>query len=236
MIDDRIQNENRIEKPAAKPKAAVPSFARGLNFYKLFWVFFIGCFLGVVVETLFYLVTEFRFTNRTGLLYGPFNLVYGFGALLMTIGLHWLTKKRAVWIFLGGAVLGGGFEYLCSWVQETLFGTVSWQYRHLPFNLNGRVSLLFCMFWGALALLWLRWFYPMLSNFIEKIPNKVGIPLTWVLVVFMLFNITVSALAVSRQSQRHNGVAASNAVDEYFDEHYPDDYLKRVYPSMQFVN
>ena len=146
------------------------------------------------------------------------------------------TKKHAVWIFLGCSVLGGGFEYLCSWVQETLFGTVSWQYRHLPFNLNGRVSLLFCMFWGALALLWLRWFYPKLSNFIEKIPNKAGIPLTWVLVAFMLFNITVSALAVSRQSQRHNGIAASNAVDEYFDEHYPDDYLKRVYPSMQFVN
>ena len=84
MYKRQIQNENRIEKPAAKPKAAAFSFARGLNFYKLFWVFFIGCFLGVVVETLFYLVTEFRFTNRTGLLYGPFNLVYGFGALLMT--------------------------------------------------------------------------------------------------------------------------------------------------------
>lgn len=32
------------------PEEGVPGhFAHGLNFYKLFWVFLIGCFAGVVV-------------------------------------------------------------------------------------------------------------------------------------------------------------------------------------------
>ena len=36
------------------PEEGVPGhFAHGLNFYKLFWVFLIGCFAGVVVETVF---------------------------------------------------------------------------------------------------------------------------------------------------------------------------------------
>ena len=34
-----------------REEKAARHFARGMNFYKLFWVFFIGCFLGVVVVT-----------------------------------------------------------------------------------------------------------------------------------------------------------------------------------------
>ena len=226
---------NRIT-PAVPSPPPEPAFAQGLRFYKLFWIFFAGCFLGVVVETVFCLITLFRLVNRTGLLYGPFNLVYGLGALVMTLGLHWLSKKHVVWIFLGGMVLGGGFEYLCSWVQEQLFGTVSWEYSHFPLNLNGRINLLFSVFWGILAVVWIRWLYPLLSRLIEKIPRKIGIPLTWILLVFILFNITVSALAVGRQSQRHKGIPASDPISVYFDEHYPDEYLRRVFPSMQFVN
>ncbi|MEG1850039.1 MAG: hypothetical protein RR197_05725, partial [Oscillospiraceae bacterium] len=69
------------------------SFASGLNLYKLFWVFFIGCFLGVVLETAWFLLTRFQLVNRTGLIYGPFNLIYGFGAVLMTLSLSWLADK-----------------------------------------------------------------------------------------------------------------------------------------------
>ena len=34
-------------------------FAQGLGFYKLFWVFFLGCVIGVVVETFWCLATKF---------------------------------------------------------------------------------------------------------------------------------------------------------------------------------
>ncbi|MBQ8333199.1 MAG: hypothetical protein IJX93_05440, partial [Clostridia bacterium] len=57
------------------------SFAHGLNFYKLFWVFTIGCFIGVVIETFWCLLRYRKLESRKGLVWGPFNLVYGFGAL-----------------------------------------------------------------------------------------------------------------------------------------------------------
>lgn len=106
--------------------------------------------------------------RRIGLVWRPFNLIYGFGAVLLTLCLYRLRRKNDRWIFLGGALLGGGYEYLCSWLQETLLGTVSWDYSEIPFNLNGRVNLLYCFFWGILALVWVKGLYPVCSNWIEQ--------------------------------------------------------------------
>ena len=61
-------------------------FAPGLGFYKIFWVFFLGCIIGVVVETLWCLATKFYIENRSGVIYGPFNPVYGVGAVVLTLG------------------------------------------------------------------------------------------------------------------------------------------------------
>ena len=62
------------------------NFARGLSFYKLFWIFTIGCVAGVVLENIWYLLAFHRITNRVGLVYGPFNPIYGMGALVITVG------------------------------------------------------------------------------------------------------------------------------------------------------
>ena len=211
------------------------SFARGLNFYKLVWIVLIGSVLGVILEELWCLVTQFRFQSRNGLIYGPFNLVYGFGALIMTLGMYWLRNKRDLWIFVGGFVLGSAFEYLCSYVQEMVFGTVSWEYSDMPFNLNGRITLLYSFFWGVLGLLWIKDFYPRMSRWIERIPRSWGVPLTWALIVFMLFNTAISALAVNRQTQRHEGHPPANQFEVFLDGHYTDELLSWVYPNMTYV-
>ena len=118
-----------------------------MNFYKLFWIFVIGCFIGVVIETLWCLIRYRKLESRKGLVWGPFNLVYGFGALVMTLGLYPLRDNRDLFIFAAGALLGGVFEYVCSVVQEKITGTISWDYRNFPLNLHGRINLLYCFFW-----------------------------------------------------------------------------------------
>ena len=142
------------ETSAAKP--AAKSFANGLNFYKLFWIFFVGSFAGVVIETLYWFLTRHRFESRSGLIYGPFNLVYGFGALFITLGLYWLIHKNVLFIAAGGFVLGGFCEFMCSWVQEMLFGTVSWEYSGSPMSIQGRINLKYCIFWAVLAVVWMK--------------------------------------------------------------------------------
>lgn len=115
--------------------------SKGLGFYKLFWIFLIGCFVGVIVEMAWCLLIHHKLESRAGLLYGPFNPVYGFGAVFMTLLLTPVSKKRNRLVFLYSMVIGGLFEWLCSYVQETLVGTVSWEYSRLPLNLLDRKSV-----------------------------------------------------------------------------------------------
>ena len=224
------KHNQRIERDLA----GVPGhFAHGLNFYKLFWMFFICCFLGVVIETVFCLVTTGRLMQRTGLVWGPFNLIYGIGAVLLTICLRPLIGKSDRWIFIGGAVLGGAFKYLCSWLQEKILGTVSWDYSEYRFNLNGRINLLYCLFWGVLALVWIKEIYPRLNGWIERHVSRIyGVTLSWILVVFMLLNTAVSGMAVFRQAQRYDGIPATSGWQQLMDEKYPDEKLAKIYPSM----
>lgn len=232
-----LEEKAKIEPAQQLPEQAetrTESFAKGFGFYKLFWVFFIGCFLGVVIETIWCIATRHVIESRSGLVYGPFNLVYGFGALFMTLSLHWLSKKRDLYIFLGGAVIGGVFEYICSWIQEMMFGTVSWEYSNMPFNVNGRTSLLYSLFWGILALLWVKNGYPAMERVIEKIPNRWGKSLTWVLLIFMIVNTIMSAVAVSRWSERRMDAAPPNAFCEWIDKRFPDARMEGIYPNMQF--
>ena len=210
------------------------SFADGLNFYKQFWIFFIGCFIGVVLETIWCRIRFKHFESRKGLVYGPFNLVYGFGALVMTLSLSWFDNMRDLYIIVFGTFIGGVYEYVCSVIQEKLLGSVSWDYRRFPLNLNGRINLLYCIFWGILALLWVRDFYPGLSKVIELIPNEYGIILTWICLVFIIFDSIVSACVVYRMSQRLNKKEPSNNFWEYIDTRFPDERVKRIYPNMEF--
>ena len=210
-------------------------FAKGLCFYKLFWIFFIGAFLGVVVELLFCLATQFHLENRSGLIYGPFNPVYGFGAVALTLGLYWLRYKRDLYILIGGTILGGAIEYICSWVQEQIFGTVSWDYSKLPFNINGRICLLYSIFWGILAILWIKFLYPRFCSLILKIPNKLGRPLSWILAVFMVFNMFMSSVAVLRWAERLEDIPATTSIGRYMDKHYPNSRMEWYYPNMRFM-
>lgn len=227
----RIQHH---EESISRDLAGVPGhFAHGINFYKLFWVFFICCFLGVVVETIFVFLRTGHYMQRTGLVWGPFNLIYGIGAVLLTLCLHRLQGKNDRWIFLGGAVIGGTFEYFCSWLQETVVGTVSWDYSDIPFNLNGRINLLYCFFWGALGLVWIKELYPRISGWIERhLPKTSGVVITWLLAAFMLVNSLVSGGAVLRMAQRYEGQPAVHAWQQRMDERFPDERLERIYPSM----
>ena len=186
------------------------NFYKTLTFGKIFWIFFIGCFLGVVIETFWCILRNRRYESRTGLIYGPFNLVYGIGAVIMTFSLSWLTEQRDLYIFVLGTAIGGVYEYLCSVIQEKVLGTVSWYYKKLPLNLNGRINLLYCFFWGILALLWVKDLYPGLLYLINLIPKTIKTILLPCCVVFMVVNTVMSACVVYRMKKRMSNCSTVN--------------------------
>ena len=210
-------------------------FAQGMTFYKLFWVFFIGCFAGVVLETLYCLIQRGHYESRVGLIYGPFNLVYGIGALCLSGALYQFRNRGRVFSFVGGFVVGSVVEYACSWFQEVCFGSTSWDYSNMPYNLNGRICLLYSIFWGILGIFWIKDIYPRMAKWILKIPNKVGKPLTWALLVFMVFNSVMTLFTSLRWTARREGVEPRNAFEAYIDEHYPDERMQKIFANAEFT-
>jgi len=224
-----MEGENKKQK----------SFANGLNFYKIFWIFYVGCFAGVVIETIWCKLKNGFFESRTALILEPLNPVYGIGAVLMTIIFVRLTKKNNflsnTFLFIGCMVVGGVFEWLCSFFQELVFGTITWHYDSNMLGIYGRTSLIYCIFWGALGIAWVRIIYPLLSNNIEKIPNRIGKSLTFILLTFVCFDILFTSGAVIRREHRRNGTEAITKLDSFYDKYLDDEVLTLIYPHMRPV-
>lgn len=220
-----VQPECRTEKAAAVQ-------TQPLTFYRVFWLFLIAGVVGDLIEMAFWLVTRGELTSRSSLLYGPFSIVWGLGAVLLTLVFHKIDSQGTMKIFWIGTILGGVYEYVCSWVQEVAFGVCFWDYRHLPLNLNGRINLVFCLFWGAVAVLWVRLAYPALCSFIARIPRPTGLRLARAAALFLVCSTVLSAAALYRMDQRQEGVPASSAVARFLDERFPDVLLQARYPNM----
>ncbi len=212
-------------------------FAEGCSFYKLVSLFFIGAFLGDITETIFCLITAGKLMSRSSVVYGPFSIVWGLGCAFLTAILYRIRNKNDSYIFIAGTLLGGVYEYICSVFTELVFGTVFWDYSKFAFNLGGRINLLYCFFWGIAAVVWMKLLYPRLSAWIEKIPMKAGKIICTVMLVFMIFDCLLSAMALDRYTERNTtGKQAQNEVESFLDEHFGDERMERIYPNAKIVD
>lgn len=222
----------KVEKEA-KDKTV---FAYGCGFYKLVVLFFVGAFVGDIIETIFCRITMGEWMSRSSVVWGPFSIVWGLAIAAATLMLYKYKDRSDGFLFLIGTGLGGAYEYLCSVFTEVVFGKVFWDYSDIPFNLGGRINLLYCFFWGIAAVVWFKLIYTRLSKVIEKIPVKFGKITTWILVVFMIANVLMSCFALTRYDQREKGIDAKQSWQVWLDKHYDDEKMMRIYPNAIVTN
>lgn len=234
--------EHRVERAYPQRKLKLPTipktgvFAQGCGFYKVFLLFFIGSLLGDIIETIFCRLKMGVWMSRSSLVWGPFSIVWGFAFAGVTLLLYRYKDCSESFLFLMGTFLGGAYEYLCSVLSEIVFGKVFWDYSKMPFNLNGRINLLYCFFWGIATVAWFKKIYPLLSGLIEKLPIAFGTVFTWFVVVFMTLNMLMSLSALIRYDQRDKQVPASNGFERFLDTHYNDQKMKKIYPKAEKVH
>lgn len=205
-----------------------------INIYKLIWIFTIGSILGYCVEMLWCYIRNGHFESRKGLIYGPISPVYGIGGIVLTLLLQKFINYDGLIIFFVSAIIGGAFEYVCSWVQEKTFGSVSWEYSSKALSIHGRTSVEYSIFWGILGVFFLKDVYPFFNWFIGHFSNRTIIITSLIFLIFLIPDIIISSLAVKREHLRIKGVQAKNSLDRFLDKKYPDEFLKKIYPNMVF--
>ena len=129
--------------------------------------FFIYAFLGWLIETIYAMFIHGHFVKR-GFLYGPICPIYGFGAVLLLIATQ-KSYKKPLLKFLIATIAFTLFEYIVSFVLEMLFGLRWWDYSNDFLNIQGRVSLLYSIFWGVIGLILLEKLHPYIQTKIQKV-------------------------------------------------------------------
>lgn len=170
-----------------------------INIWRILIYFIIYSFIGFVVETLFALVNYNVLESRKSFLYGPFCGIYGVGAVVLILVLR-LFNKNNYTLFLGGCITGSIIEYIMSFLGEILFGVRWWDYSKRFLNINGRICLLYSIFWGVLSLILIRIINPTIDKFIDYIKSKINLRilkiLTSIAMILMIFNVIASGIAM----------------------------------------
>ena len=212
-----------------KTKKKKEVFAEGFCFYKVFLLYVIGCMIGVYYEEILTVCRTGEWLSRQGIIYGPFNPVYGLGFLAFTV-LLCRNLKRKWWLtYIYSCFIGGAAEVITSLISEYVFKVNAWDYSDKFLNIMGRTTIPFMLFWGLGGLIFVKLVYPGLSKLIELIPKRIGNLIMPTFLIFVLLSHVISYSALFRYGTRAEGQPASNAIETVLDKYYDDDLMKQYY-------
>lgn len=167
--------------------------------YFLFFVFYsvIGWLYEVFLEVVVY---RWGFSNR-GVLFGPYCVIYGFGALLLIFSLGGLQRRRIaigkisvtpVLVFIGIVLIATAVELIGSYIMEAVNGEWLWDYRDYAFNFEGRIALNPSIRFGIGGMVFLYLLQPLFNKLAEKMPRPVLYTVSGVLAVAMAVDTVIT--------------------------------------------
>ena len=171
----------------------------GLSIWRIMAYFILYSFVGYIIETIFGLLTLGVWESRQSFLYGPFCGIYGLGAVFMIVGMQKIPKSYN-WLFITGFLIGSITEYSISLISEKLAGITWWDYSSMPLNINGRVCLLYSIFWGLLAIYLMGYFNPKIDKLFDWLKNKITVKyakaITLSIFIFIMVEFFVTSFAI----------------------------------------
>lgn len=200
-----------------------------ITFHNIFYIFLFGCFFGWIVEGIWSLLKRGILINHSALIIGPFNIVYGVGAIVLTLCLYKLKDKGYISIFGASFAIGTVLEYVMSFLMEKIVGFVAWNYSKKPFNINGRVCLLYSAFWGILGIVWIKLVYPQIQKIIDKFNQLESIKLMKITIIFLIFDTLLTFGAIDRAKKFEQKIPPSNKIEEIYDKYFGVDYLNNMF-------
>ena len=215
-------------------KSTKESTESRITYCSLFWLFLFGSVAGFILEGLWCILKKGAWESHPATVWGPFCIIYGFGAAAVYLIAAAMKGKRPLLQFILFSAAGAMVEYFGSLFQETVFGSRSWDYSSQFMNIDGRVSLRMTVIWGILGIAFVRFAFPPLVRLLKKMEgNRIGCP---VLSVFMAVNLFLSAAAVMRWKNRlTDNIPAASIFEQFLDETYDNDAMERLYPNMNFL-
>ena len=153
------------------------------EFLKLFFLFFIGCIVGWIMEVFY---RRFNKTNKDkkwinpGFLVGPYLPLYGFGLCIL-----YLLAKLEKYNFIENQILNKTILFIvmaiCMTLIEYIAGVIFiqgmkvklWDYSNEKLNYKGIICLKFSIYWALLGALYYFFINPYILNALEWFANNI---------------------------------------------------------------
>ena len=216
----------------------------GISIWRILAYFVVYSVAGFIIETIFGLLTKGVLESRKSFLYGPFCSIYGLGAVLMILPLQ-KYKKNNYTLFFAGFFIGPIIEYMVSLVGELIFHIKWWDYSDQMFNINGRICVLFSLFWGLLAIYLMSDINPRIDKFIDFVKSKIPANYMKTVIIFSIlflsFDLGITVYALQMFSVRiihENNLNVSNKqlMDTLYEKIYVNDQKQKDFIYKFFDN
>ena len=167
---------------------------RTVTEYFIFFMLYsvIGWIYEVFLEVVVY---RWGFSNR-GVLFGPYCIIYGFGAVILILSLSWLQRRRIYagrllvtpfLVFIGIVVITTVVELIGSYIMEFTTGEWLWDYRRFAFNFERRIALNPSIRFGIGGMIFLYGLQPLFRRLCVRLSDRaVSIVGAFLAVVFLI--------------------------------------------------
>lgn len=139
--------------------------------------FIIYSIVGFIMESTIYKIKDS--IRHSGILFGPYTLVYGFGILAILLIYKFLEKKKInkflkiIILFISFILFLTLIEWIGGNIIYQIFNIDLWDYTKHKFNLGKYVSIPISFCWGFLGLGFIYILKPMSDAVIKIIPKFV---------------------------------------------------------------
>ena len=176
-----------------------------LNTFSNLCIFFLLLMIysaaGWVGEMVYCSVGKGHICEKRGFLNGFLCPIYGHGALLVLYVLNGGLKNPLL-TFLAGMVLTTALEYFTSWMMEAIFHMRWWDYSHCKYQLNGRICLTNCIFFGLGCVLLCHVVNPPLLRWLMGIGPQYTVPIASFLFGLYIMDNVLSIRSAFQLSQK----------------------------------
>lgn len=164
-----------------------------MYYLNCFWMYSI---IGYILETICYNI--FSWSGESGILYGPWTPLYGFGVIIIILISNFVLKKykcnkflKTMLIFIYCFIFLSLIELIGGLLVEKLFNVTWWDYSGHKYHLGKYVCLSMSILWGLAAIPLIYIIKPIFDKIIKKIPNFIGIILDTIILIDFIITIIV---------------------------------------------
>ena len=146
-------------------------------------------------------------------------------------------------MFIYGGIIGDTIEYIMSYVLESIYSTRFWDYSYTQFHLNGRICLVYTIFWAVLSVVLILYVKPLIDKCINSINFKYRGIVEKTLIIFLTLDVISTIWAISSYKKRainiyyKNEIKNDNTIFYKIEENiFSNEKMVKTFPNIRFLN